>query len=186
MNTMGYSIREATYADAEIFSMLWHTHMQFHNLLDANIDNTTANDWKKWFKFTLCDQNCKIYVAEQNNNLIGYIIGHIKPIHPVLKNKYGEVAEVFVINEKHGKGVAKLLLKSLSEWFLNKDIKAIQIKASPTNHKENEMWESLGFKLHLLLLRLNIEEENVIYTKCKASLRGIDVTHELQDKQNVS
>ena len=80
------------------------------------------------------------YVAEENNQIIGYIQGEIikssgiRPAFGIKKGeKYGELHSVYISKKFRGKKIGNLLIERLFEDFKYQKIKTIKLKAVSKN-----------------------------------------------------
>ena len=109
----------------------WHTQV----MLPEYRENSFKMDMKKIEK-----QNGKIYLAIENDIVIGLIMGvvEVKDEIDKLTNdcaKTGSVIELIVKNNIRGNGIGKSLLKKIEEYFKSINCKRINIEVFGPNKK---------------------------------------------------
>lgn len=109
----------------------WHTQV----MLPEYRENSFKMDMKKIEK-----QNGKIYLAIENDIVIGLIMGvvEVKDEIDKLTNdcaKTGSVIELIVKNNIRGNGIGKSLLEKIEEYFKSINCKRINIEVFGPNKK---------------------------------------------------
>ena len=109
----------------------WHTQV----MLPEYRENSLKMDMKKIEK-----QNGKIYLAIENDIVIGLIMGvvEVKDEIDKLTNdcaKTGSVIELIVKNNIRGNGIGKSLLEKIEEYFKSINCKRINIEVFGPNKK---------------------------------------------------
>jgi len=86
------------------------------------------------------------FVAEEDQKVVGFIVGKIndKP-HKVL-SKQGYIEEFFVTGGKRGKGIGTMLFNKIVEEFKRHNCNFLGIDAYITNEKALEYYRKLGFQ----------------------------------------
>ncbi len=153
-------IREANKKDIANLCTLWRKMMLFHENLDERFRFTknAAREYSRHIANALHARNMRVFVAEMNGEIIGYIFGEVQersPIFPV--GRFGFVSDIYVTEEWRRKGVGRRLFYKMREWMLKESITAIELLAAERNPHSVAFWESLGFVSYLRLLR---KEEN--------------------------
>ena len=109
----------------------WHTQV----MLPEYRENSFKMDMKKIEK-----QNGKIYLAIENDIVIGLIMGVIEVKDEIDKltndcAKTGSVIELIVKNNIRGNGIGKSLLEKIEEYFKSINYKRINIEVFGPNKK---------------------------------------------------
>lgn len=109
----------------------WHTQV----MLPEYRENSFKMDMKKIEK-----QNGKIYLAIENDIVIGLIMGVIEVKDEIDKltndcAKTGSVIELIVKNNIRGNGIGKSLLEKIEEYFKSINCKRINIEVFGPNKK---------------------------------------------------
>lgn len=139
-------IREVRLADAEKLSalikqidhdskfMLWHSGER----------NLTPAVQLKMIESFLNKPNSTILVAEEGNELIGYLLangGQAK------KNRHSAYLVIGVAKAYQGKGIGALLFEKLNEWALNLGVRRLELTVVTTNKSAVALYEKEGFNI---------------------------------------
>ncbi len=141
-------IREAKIFDAVIVKELYNELREYElSLLKDEIKKIQINwerkkDIKSIRKF-LRSKNIKIFVAEDCEKTVGFIIGEVSK---GVKYKEGSF-DIFVKPDFRGKGIGKNLMKEMTDWFKNKSCKSIRLNVYSSNKEAKEFYKNLNFKL---------------------------------------
>ena len=109
----------------------WHTQVMLPNYKEDSF----KMDLRK-----INNQNGKIYLAIENNIIIGLIMGIINVPDEIDKltndcAKTGSVIELIVKNNIRGNGIGKSLLTKIEDYFKSLDCKRINIEVFGPNEK---------------------------------------------------
>lgn len=162
-------IRKSKLKDAEEISTLYLEIWKAHSSLGEFWLPNFASDKMKTFgelikkeniqkkllkdaKQTIKDNNSFLFVAEENNKILGYIYFYIeKNISWFKIKKYGFLDEICVSPKYRGKGIAKSLLSFVQKYLKNKGINYILLKTSLDNELAKKTWQAYGFKEQMIL-----------------------------------
>ena len=119
----------------------WHTQVMLPEYREENF----KMDLRK-----VNTQEGKIYLAIENNIIIGLIMGIVEEKDEIdrLTNdcaKTGSVIELIVKNNIRGNGIGKLLLEKMEEYFKNINCKRINIEVFGPNKKGLNFYEKNGY-----------------------------------------
>jgi ribosomal protein S18 acetylase RimI-like enzyme len=92
------------------------------------------------------------FIAEENNEIIGFAIGRIKEKDHKVIDKEGYLEEFFVTEQMRGKGIGKKLFDKIVEEFKREGCKSIGTDAYATNTKALKYYRKLGFKQRIVKL----------------------------------
>ena len=150
-------IRKLKKGDIKEFSVLM---LELYKKWDK-IDPLDKID-KKWFcskkqysyvEKLMKKKNNVIFVAEDNNKLVGYLMANVelrKPFH----QKAGYIAETFTLPRHRGKGVAKKLVAEAFRWFKKHKLKWYIVGTHSMDREANSFWHKRGFKEFNKILKL--------------------------------
>lgn len=85
-------------------------------------------------------------VAEDDEKIIGYIIGKTALNEYKIKNKAGHIQSFYVMKKYRGTGVGKELYNSLIKWFKEKKCDHLDLDVYATNKKSVNIYKKWGFK----------------------------------------
>ena len=120
----------------------WH----FQVMKDTYRENCFKRDMK-----AVKEQEGKIYLAREDNQIVGLVIGTIPPkddedrdTNTCLRN--GCVLELIVSKNSRGSGTGKLLLKKIEEYFKEKNCVNISIEVYAPNENAYSFYNRQGYK----------------------------------------
>lgn len=141
------NFREAQLEDTDILDNLL---TKLINDERQNYDDAIRPDFKvkDFYKNCLGHDNKKIYLCEDNSNIIGYIYLYID------NDMVGIIDALFVEENYRGKGIASLLIDLAFKWFKDNDIKTKEISVMKDNNIARNLYINRGFKVIKETLRL--------------------------------
>jgi ribosomal protein S18 acetylase RimI-like enzyme len=90
-----------------------------------------------------------VLVAEENGNIMGYLLGLIKDVPPVFKKAKFLFVLDFVVSKKYrGHGVGTLLMKETEKILKKRKISMIMLEVHVKNKNAQGFYNKLGFKGH--------------------------------------
>lgn len=104
--------------------------------------------------------NGAIFMAESNGEIVGCIAGCLATRIPAdhlevypLKKKDGKILELVVSSDARGKGIGKLLMEKMEQYFITKECGAIQVECFGPNAHAHAFYERHGYadRLHVLI-----------------------------------
>lgn len=92
----------------------------------------------------------KVFVAELNNNILGFIMISISKINSkfIFENTsyVGNIVDLFVKKESRGCSVGKLLIDEANRFFKEMNIKLVQVNTMVNNLGGINFYKKTGFK----------------------------------------
>lgn len=85
-------------------------------------------------------------VAENDEKVIGYIIGKTALNEYKIRNNTGHIQSFYVTKKYRGTGVGKELYNALIKWFKTKKCDNLELDVYATNKKSVNIYEKWGFK----------------------------------------
>jgi ribosomal protein S18 acetylase RimI-like enzyme len=82
-----------------------------------------------------------VFVAESDEQVVGYICTRIYPDHYI-----GHIANLAVATQHQGKGVGKLLMQAALEYFRDCGMRYARIETLESNYKGRKFYPAFGFK----------------------------------------
>ena len=137
-------IRKANYDDAKILNnfltLLIRDERQYDSGIDENF--TVTNMYENYIE----DSNKLLIVAEENNQIIGYLYGIIKPIDDTYKYIIAKLDALYVDNNYRNKGIATALIEHFKKWSISKNAHKIEVNVWSNNIKAKRLYEKSNFK----------------------------------------
>lgn len=115
-----------------------------------------SEDGKKLFTESVIGDDAVVYLAEDNDKVLGYLEGNIcKPEswRPVIET---EIVTFYILPEYRSQGIGKRLVDHFKEWSKSKNAKLIRVNAYATNTRGVEFYEEIGFTQHSIILEIDL------------------------------
>lgn len=148
--------------------MLCELQKRIVSLDDKNIQRFDDEYRQKYLSYVLQLINLhdgKIYLAINNNKVIGLVAGYIeeKDEEDKLTNrcpKRGVVSELVVNEKQRGNGIGKVLLKRMEQYFVDKQCEYVSINVFSANTNALKFYELCDYEIRNveLLKKLNQED----------------------------
>ncbi|MFA5369090.1 MAG: GNAT family N-acetyltransferase [Candidatus Paceibacterota bacterium] len=102
---------------------------------------------KKSLKKNIYSSNSLILVAEENNEIVGYLLA-FKINRPEMFSikKTGLISDIFIKENYRKRGIGELLAKESFNWFKKSKIKTIEINIESKNKPALNFWNALDFE----------------------------------------
>jgi ribosomal protein S18 acetylase RimI-like enzyme len=100
---------------------------------------------KEYMKHFVNLKDSRLLVAEENSEVVGYIIGNILDTKHRIKEKEGHLESFFVSAKVRGKGVGKKLYGALLSWFRKKKCDHLSLDVARGN-KSAAIYKKWGFR----------------------------------------
>ena len=142
-------IRLAKIKDAEQIAKLAMKMMREHEKFDKifEIKKDARKTLEKWLKAVIGKRDKKVFIADDNNKIIGYIKAGINKRPDIYKvEKMGFIYDIYVEEKYRRQGVAKLLMDNIFEWMKGKGIKYTSLYVANDNQIAASAWQKYGFK----------------------------------------
>ncbi len=92
----------------------------------------------------------KIYLAQEGEEVVGFIVGTIQP-EPTggtlesIPSTPGWIRELYVDEKMRGRGVGKLLIKTLEDYFKSKNCDTVLVGVFTANTLSHNFYETNGY-----------------------------------------
>tara|TARA_B110000014_G_scaffold91459_1_gene62838 strand:+ start:252 stop:716 length:465 start_codon:yes stop_codon:yes gene_type:complete len=94
----------------------------------------------------LADRDCQVFIAYDNSETVGYIIGFINKNHPIFDlGKEALIDDFYVKSSHRTKGYGSKLYDNMIEWFKSNSIERINLNVYLNNSSGNDFWEKENF-----------------------------------------
>ncbi len=141
-------IREATRNDLPRIVELWKNIMDFHSNLDSFFTRSQDGhqSFLEWTTKEMGSDNSKLFVADSDGNILGYIKIQISEYPPVFNmKKFGMISDAVVTDEYRRQGIGEALFKQSMDWFNEKEIERVELRIANVNPISQRFWEKMGF-----------------------------------------
>jgi ribosomal protein S18 acetylase RimI-like enzyme len=157
---MEITIRKATPKDFESIQALNKALFDYETRFndEYNLEWTYSEIGEKYFAHRLESTNTIAFVAEQNQETIGYILAFINT-YPFRKNNpIAEIENMFIKDEKRKQGVGSKLMQAVKKEALRRGVKRLKVEAVAQNTNAINFYKKCGFTEFDLILEMNVEE----------------------------
>lgn len=101
----------------------------------------------------------EVVVAVVNDEVVGSGYALIKDSKPYEDHgRYTYLGFMFVEEAFRGRGINKMIIDKLKEWAVVKGLREIRLEVYSENINAVKAYEKVGFKAHMLEMRMRIEE----------------------------
>lgn len=170
-------IRKAKVKDLDSVVKLWDQFQHDHDKIVIDGDRSFAyyskkkkcssKDFRKYAKKHIYSRNCKLIVAEDNNDsnnsnnskskLVGYSLLEVKKgIKVFCADIYGYYGDLFVKKEYRGKGVSSMFKDEGRKWFKERKVKYVALTVNSQNTYAHQIYKHWGFKDYHIEMRMKI------------------------------
>lgn len=139
-------IRPAKVDDAQAIGVLWLDLVQYHRELDDNMPIPADDGLQRYaqrIRNTVYDDLSQTYVAEENGEIVGYVMGMVIDLLPemFLDERAGMVGDIFVSQERRGEGIGIALMDVMKNWFRLRDVSYYEWYVASANQTGIRFWE---------------------------------------------
>ena len=92
------------------------------------------------------DFNKLLIVAEENDEVVGYLYGVIKPKDDAYKYVVAKLDALYVDNGYRNREIATSLIEYFKKWAVSKNVNKIEVNVWSNNIKAKSLYEKNNFK----------------------------------------
>jgi len=148
-------IRRAREEDIPSIELLWKglitCHRERFGYGDELFRYKQAADamWRAWTKGKLRARDSRLFVAEEDGMVIGYINASIIKLPPIyVHDREVHINGIFVADGWRGKGVGTALMREVEAWARRRGIYSIGLMVNISNRDSYSAYEAMGFSAH--------------------------------------
>lgn len=156
-------IRIAHATDVDAIGALWLGLVKYHRALDTAMP-VPAEDgleqYKDRIRRTLDDFNVQVYVAQDEERVVGYILGSIVDLLPDTfeAQTAGMVADIHVDAAHRGRGIGTSLVRAMQNWFRLRGVEYYEWYVAAENSAGVAFWrDKMGGRPIMLRMRAPID-----------------------------
>lgn len=147
---MNIHIREATLDDLPVLLNFEQELIAVERPMDPSLVKDRKINYYDIGAF-IKSKDAEVFVALLNNEIVGSGYGLIKQHPPKhLHKTYGHIGFIFVQDSHRGKGISKLILNRIFEWFKTKNIIEVKLQVYDKNPSAIKAYEKVGFEKNLI------------------------------------
>lgn len=130
---------------------------------DKDFDSSLNINWplekegEEYFKNKINEKDGVCFVAELNNEIVGYLVGSIiEPCYYRNIKKISELENMIIKEDCRGKRIGEKLFKEFVEWSKLKKVERIKVSAYTSNESAIRFYKRIGFNFYATELEYNI------------------------------
>jgi len=154
------SVVPARNNDLEVLNqMMYELHDEHHTACPEHFKTAEEIEQEKSIARYLEIPECLVFVAKQNQKIIGFITGHFCELVSMVSKPVpmGSVDELYVSPEFRQQGVASQLYKRLEQTFIDYGVEQVFVEVWAFNQNANRFYEEIGFQPHISWLRKSVK-----------------------------
>lgn len=143
---MSVTIRRATIEDLEYIQELNYKlfELEYNNFDPAlNMNWTFSQIGENYFRKSI--ENDTVWVAIDNNKVIGYLAGSIQNKPSYVTKSLAEIDNFYIEEEYRRQGIGKSLVEEFKRDCINKGIEEIKVTANAKNVNAKAFYQNNGF-----------------------------------------
>jgi len=151
-----FAVRMATLADLNILLAFEQEIIRAERPFDETLDKDPISYYD--LRQLILSNEAEVMVAEEDSKIIGSGYALIRDAKPYLDHKkYTYLGFMYTHNDYRGKGINKTIVDALVQWSKAKGIHEIRLTVYNDNLPAIRAYEKVGFKKHILEMRVNVD-----------------------------
>jgi GNAT superfamily N-acetyltransferase len=154
------TIRPGAADDLPQVTEMWRELACYHIEQDSRLAGMAPDGGKIWRRRLgrlLDDSTFRLYVAEAEEYLIGFVTGFLHYAPEVFElQKAGIVADLYVAHAWRRQRVAQRLVAVIGEWFKEEKVNHIEMNVVSRNQAAVSFWRSMGAQEFMARMRLPV------------------------------
>jgi ribosomal protein S18 acetylase RimI-like enzyme len=153
---MTVTIRRAQQPDLDQLLALWQELAKLHVDLAPEFALVPGGEQsvRAHLAELLRDDHERVFVAEENGALIGFINGAVRENPPVFVERYiGYIADAIVTARSRRRGIGAQLVNTINAWFRERGVRIIHLTAATGNPISQAFWRKMGFVEYMTRMR---------------------------------
>lgn len=143
---MSVTIRKATIEDLKYIQELNYKlfELEYNNFdPDLNMDWTFSKTGENYFRKSI--ENNTVWVAIDNNKVIGYLAGSIQNKPSYVTKSLAELDNFYIEEEYRRQGTGKRLVEEFKKECIHKGIEEIKVTTNDKNMNAKAFYQNNGF-----------------------------------------
>ncbi|MCL2037758.1 GNAT family N-acetyltransferase [Candidatus Saccharibacteria bacterium] len=157
-------VKEATLDDLKAVQDLSHQLFEHDVPFEPalNMNWSYEESGRKFFVNAISDDDKCCFVAFNDEEIVGYLAGSVKPGQDYEKGTVAELDNTLVLDEYRGLGVGRKLFDEFKIWAKSKKVDRLYVSAYFDNSDAVAFYHAVGFKNYgwSLKMEVNNDEES--------------------------
>lgn len=155
------NIRTATEQDIPAIGQMWERLAAYHHHLDDALPPAARGGGKVYAKRILTrmdDPLTRIFVAEMDGKLIGYVLAVVVDVIPdmFVQENSGFLADIYVEEDYRRHGVGRKLVDTVRDWFKQQGVRQFEWYVAEQNRTGRQFWDAIGGRAVLTRMRADL------------------------------
>ncbi len=153
-------IRRATKDDADAVLASWLALLREHAAMDDRFApaEDAAQRWRNDYPVWLQDGTRRLYVAEANGAIVGFISAYRWAPPPIYRfEEMVFIDELYVRPEARGAGWGRQLVEAVQAWGVSFGAVQIRLRALAANDAGVAFWKSIGAQPFVVELAMDLD-----------------------------
>ncbi|MBC8769233.1 GNAT family N-acetyltransferase [Arenibacter sp. BSSL-BM3] len=151
-----FAVRMATLADLKTLLTFEQEIISAERPFDETLDEDPISYYD--LRQLVLSDEAAVMVAEVDQNIIGSGYALIRDAKPYLDHKkYTYLGFMYTDRDHRGKGVNKAIVDALVQWSKSRGIHEVRLTVYNNNLPAIRAYEKVGFKKHILEMRINVD-----------------------------
>lgn len=115
---------------------------------ERQFNNNINQEFKvnNWFENYYNENNNAIFVAKENEKIIGYVYVQITSVDDgPMKNKEALIDGLYIVDNYREQGISKTLMSTAEKWAKENDVKYLYVNVLEDNIKAVNLYKKLNF-----------------------------------------
>ncbi len=152
-------LRRARKEDQQQIGALWLRLLDEHAAMDPRfgVAGDALERWSNDFEYWLADEQSRVFVAEQEGGLVGFVTACLwepPPLYAASEEVY--INELYVV--LRGQGVGRRLVEAVKAWAETLPVKRLRIGVLAANTEGRAFWERQHAQPLSLTLTIDLEK----------------------------
>ncbi len=137
-------IRKANYDDVKILNQFLTLLIKDERQYDLGINENfvVTNMYENYIE----DSNKLLIVAEEKNQVVGYLYGIIKPNDDTYQYIVAKLDALYVDLNYRNQGIATSLIEQFKKWAISKNVNRLEVNVWSNNIQAKRLYEKANFK----------------------------------------
>ncbi len=152
-------IRPYQKSDSPAVKSIFKEFVKYHVKCDPCFKKLNNHDrlFINYIDKTLKSGTSVMYVAELNDEIVGYCLGVIQNKPPIYTSpRYGYIDNIAVLEKYQNNGIGELLFTRTKAWFKKHKIRRIELFVAVKNNKSTSFWKKMGLTKYIEQLYIEI------------------------------
>lgn len=156
------TIRSATMVDLEqLNELMFLLHDEHHQQSPQYFKTAQEIEQEKSIARYLDDPECLVFVACENETIVGFISGHFCELISTVSQpvQMGSIDELYVVKSHRSHGLGMALCQHIEGRFIDYGVKEIFVEVWQFNQSAVEFYRQFGFDHHIHWLRKSVSDQ---------------------------